>query len=89
MTPGNLPPAPAATGSGHRPRRQIAYSVGRWRVTYTGADPARPCTGTLAGGPEYRSAGGTLVPVIADDGPAHSVSWIAPGDILDVSGPAG
>jgi hypothetical protein len=89
MAPGNQPPSPPSTGTGHGPRRQIAYSVGRWRITYTGADPALPCTGTLAGRPRYRPAGTILVPVIADNGPAHSVSWIEQGNILDVTGPAG
>ncbi|WP_326954263.1 hypothetical protein [Amycolatopsis sp. NBC_01286] len=88
MTPG-IPPTSAATGPGHRPRRQIAYSVGRWRVTYSGKDPASPRTGTLAGRPRYRPAGTIVVPVIADDGPAYAVSWIEQRDILDVSGPAG
>jgi hypothetical protein len=68
------------------PRRQIAFSVGNWRVTYAGLDPRSPRTGTLAGRPEFRP-GGARVPVIADDGPAASVRWVDDQDVIAVTAP--
>lgn len=77
-------------GSGHQPRRQIAFCVGRWRVTYTGPDSRSPRTGTLVGGPEYPSGNsGVLIPVVADEGPSYSVCWIRYQDVIDVTSPVG
>ncbi|MEV7098591.1 hypothetical protein AB0M80_37720 [Amycolatopsis sp. NPDC051045] len=78
--------APADDATPLRPRRQIAFSVGNWRVTYTGPDPRSPRTGTLAGRPEFGS-GGARVPVIADDGPAASVRWVDDRDVIAVTPP--
>lgn len=76
-------------GSGHRPRRQIAFCAGHWRVTYTGTDPRSPRTGTLAGQPEYPPGeDGVLIPVISDEGPSYSVCWIRYQDVIDVTSPA-
>ena len=66
------------------PRRQIAFSVGIWRVTYANRDPRSPRTGTLAGRTEF-GPGGTRVPVIAGDGPAASVRWVDDRDIIAVT----
>ncbi len=71
------------------PRRQIAFSVGNWRVTYAGPDPRSPRTGAIAGRPEF-GPGGARVPVIADDGPAALVHWVDERDIIAVTAqPAG
>ncbi|MBB4688181.1 hypothetical protein BJY18_005666 [Amycolatopsis jiangsuensis] len=69
MTAGH--PDPSATvghGFPFPPRRQIAFSIGNWRVTYTGTDPHSPRTGDLAGPPEV-DPGGARVPVIAVTAP--------------------
>ena len=78
--------APAGHSTPLPPRRQIAFSFGSWRVTFTGTDPRSPRTGTLAGRPEFGPRG-TRVPVIADDSPAPSVSWIDDQDIIAVTAP--
>ncbi|MEV6828213.1 hypothetical protein [Amycolatopsis sp. NPDC051102] len=85
MTAGNPDGiAPADDVAPLPPRRQIAFSVGNWRVTYAGPDPRSPRTGTLVGGPEF-SPEGTRVPVIADDGPAASVRWVHDREIIAVT----
>jgi hypothetical protein len=78
--------AAAGLGTAHPPRRQIAFSFGNWRVTFTGADPRSPRTGTLAGRPEF-GPGGVRVPVIADDSPSASVSWVDDQDVIGVTAP--
>ncbi|MEV7037543.1 hypothetical protein [Amycolatopsis sp. NPDC051061] len=78
--------APAGQGGRRPPRRQIAFSVGSWRVTYTGTDPRSPRTGILAGRPEFGPLG-VRVPVIADDGPSASVCWIDDRDVIAVTAP--
>jgi len=90
MTAGNPDRiAPADDVAPRPPRRQIAFSVGNWRVTYAGPDPRSPRTGAIAGRPEF-GPGGTRVPVIADDGPAASVHWVDERDIIAVTAqPAG
>ena len=90
MTAGNPDRgAPADDVTPLPPRRQIAFSVGNWRVTYAGPDPRSPRTGTLAGRPEF-GPGGARVPIVADDGPATSVRWVDDRDIIAVTAqPAG
>jgi len=78
MTAGNLHRLP--------PRRQIAFSIGHWRITYAGTDPRSPRTGTIAGQTEF-STRGVRVPVIADDSPSPSVSWVDDQDVIAVSAP--
>ena len=67
-------------------RRQIAFSVGSWRVTFSGADPRSPRTGFLAGRPESGPRG-TRVPVIADDSPSPAVCWVDDQDVIAVTAP--
>ncbi|WP_370964298.1 hypothetical protein [Amycolatopsis sp. cg9] len=83
MTAGNPDPI-APTTDDVTPRRQIAFTVGTWRVTYAGPDPRAPRTGTLAGRPEF-GPGGTRVPIVAVDGPADSVHWVDDRDIIAVT----
>ncbi len=78
--------APAGQSTPLPPRRQIAFSIGNWQVTFTGTDPRSPRTGTLAGRPEFGPRG-SRVPVIADDSPALSVSWVDDQDIIAVAAP--
>lgn len=78
--------APAGQSTPLPPRRQIAFSIGNWQVTFTGTDPRSPRTGTLAGRPEFGPRG-SRVPVIADDSPAPSVSWVDERDIIAVAAP--
>jgi len=87
MTTGN-PHRSAPTGQDTQlpPRRQIAFSVGTWLITYTGTDPRSPRTGTLAGRPESGSRGGR-VPVIADDSSSPAVRWIDGQDVITVTAP--
>ncbi|ADJ47347.1 hypothetical protein AMES_5522 [Amycolatopsis mediterranei S699] len=81
--------APVDDAALRPPRRQIAFSVGKWRVTYAGPDPRSPRTGAIAGRPEF-GPGGARVPVIADDGPAALVHWVDERDIIAVAAqPAG
>lgn len=68
------------------PRRQIAFSFGRWQVTFTGTDPHSPQTGTLAGRTEFGPRG-VRVPVIADDSRTPSVSWVDDQDVIAVTAP--
>jgi hypothetical protein len=67
-------------------RRQIAFSVGSWRVTFSGSDPGSPRTGFLAGRPEFGPRG-ARVPVIADDTPASTVCWVDNQDVIAVTAP--
>jgi len=75
-------------GHPHRlpPRRQIAFSVGHWRITYAGTDPRSPRTGNIAGQPEF-GTGGVRVPVIADGTPSPPVCWVDDQDVIAVSAP--
>ncbi|WP_331661255.1 hypothetical protein [Amycolatopsis sp.] len=87
MTAGHPDPsATAGPGLPFPPRRQIAFSVGNWRVTYAGTDPHSPRTGTLAGPPEF-GPGGACVPVIADGGDTASVRWVDVQDVIAVTAP--
>jgi hypothetical protein len=78
--------APTGQGIHHPPRRQIAYSFGSWRVTFTGSDPRSPRTGFLAGGPVFGPRG-ARVPVVADDSPSSTVCWVEDQDVIAVTAP--
>ncbi|WP_284741348.1 hypothetical protein [Amycolatopsis sp. RTGN1] len=67
-------------------RRQIAFSFGSWRVTFSGSDPRSPRTGFLAGRPEFGPRG-TRVPIIADDTPSPAVCWVDDQDVIAVTAP--
>ncbi|MEU8637769.1 hypothetical protein AB0C38_36785 [Amycolatopsis sp. NPDC048633] len=87
MTAGN-PHLFAPTGQGTHlpPRRQIAFSFGSWRVTFTGSDPRSPRTGFLAGRVEF-GPHGARVPVIADDSLSPTVCWVDDEDVIAVTAP--
>jgi hypothetical protein len=77
---------PAGQYTPRPPRRQIAFSFGNWQITFTGTNPRSPRTGTLAGRTEFGPRG-VRVPVIADDSPTPSVSWVDDHDVIAVTAP--